>query len=166
MSDDNDVRDLVSSDKLTFTVLASIASMSTTLRDLMEDSASGPIPLPDIASKPLQRVVEYCMHHKDDTVPPPVLDTTKTRIPDKPTPVGEWDRQFCAQMDQAELFDVILAANYLDIRPLLDLGCRIIAESVIGKKPKEIYAMFKIEKELTPEEEQKVREDNPWLEDK
>jgi S-phase kinase-associated protein 1 len=32
--------------------------------------------------------------------------------------VGEWDAKFI-QVDQEMLFEIILAANYLDIKPLL-----------------------------------------------
>jgi S-phase kinase-associated protein 1 len=35
----------------------------------------------------------------------------------------------------------------------------------LGKTPKQVYEMFGVEKELTPEEEEEVRKENPWLED-
>jgi S-phase kinase-associated protein 1 len=34
------------------------------------------------------------------------------------TDIGEWDQKFIA-VDQEMLFEIILAANYLDIKPLL-----------------------------------------------
>lgn len=36
----------------------------------------------------------------------------------KTTDIGEWDQKFIA-VDQEMLFEIILAANYLDIKPLL-----------------------------------------------
>lgn len=40
-----------------------------------------------------------------------------------------------------------------------------VALQVLGKTPDEIYAMFKVDQKLTPEEEELVRKENPWLED-
>jgi hypothetical protein len=34
------------------------------------------------------------------------------------TDIGEWDQKFIT-VDQEMLFEIILAANYLDIKPLL-----------------------------------------------
>ena len=36
----------------------------------------------------------------------------------RPVDIGEWDQQFIA-VDQEMLFEIILAANYLDIKALL-----------------------------------------------
>lgn len=36
--------------------------------------------------------------------------------------VSQWDADF-VDVDQELLFELILAANYLDIKPLLDLTC-------------------------------------------
>ena len=62
-------------------------------------------------------------------------------------------------------FELIHAANYLDIRPLLDLLCRTVANSVIGKTEDEVYEMFGVKEKLTEEELAEVRKENPWLED-
>ena len=35
--------------------------------------------------------------------------------------ISEWDQNFM-KMDQGSLFEIILAANYLDLKQLLDLG--------------------------------------------
>ena len=47
------------------------------------------------------------------------------------------------------LFDVILAANYLDIKSLLELSC----------------AKVGIVNDFTPEEEAQIREENRWAEE-
>jgi S-phase kinase-associated protein 1 len=41
-----------------------------------------------------------------------------------------WDADFC-KVDQATLFELILAANFLDIKPLLDLTCKFIIIIII-----------------------------------
>ena len=62
-------------------------------------------------------VIEYCKHHKDDPAPPPE-DENKPKTSDD---IDDWDREFI-NVDQGTLFEIILAANYLDIQLLLDLG--------------------------------------------
>lgn len=165
----SDTVEIISKDGKAFTVLAKVASMSTTLRDLMADVKEGePIPLPEVEGKELERVVHFCQHHVDDTAPviPPIdMDAKRVELLDKPVVIPEWDKEFCEKMDQDSIMNLILAANYLDVRPLLDLCCRHVANGVIGKTPKEIYAMFKCETELTPQEEAEIRKENPWLED-
>jgi S-phase kinase-associated protein 1 len=42
------------------------------------------------------------------------------------------------------LFDVVLAANYLDVKGLLDLGCKTIANFMKDKSPQEIKETFRI----------------------
>jgi len=51
--------------------------------------------------------------------------------------ISEWDQTFC-KVDQPTLFELILAANYLDIKPLLDLCCKTVAMMIKGKTPEEI----------------------------
>ena len=61
------------------------------------------------------QVIEWCIHHRKDPEPIPE-DADDTRK--KTTEISEWDQKFI-QVDQEMLFEIILAANYLDIKPLL-----------------------------------------------
>jgi S-phase kinase-associated protein 1 len=63
------------------------------------------------------------------------------------------------------LFELILAANYMDVRPLLDLSCATVASYIRGKTPDEIRALFNIVNDFTPEEEAQIREENKWVEE-
>jgi hypothetical protein len=49
------------------------------------------------------------------------------------------------------------AANYLNIKSLLDLTCKTVADMIKGKTPEEIRAHFNIQNDFTPEEEEEVR---------
>ena len=48
---------------------------------------------------------------------------------------------------------MILAANYLDIKPLLDLTCTVIATMIRGKSAEDLASEFKIPLDFTMEEE-------------
>jgi S-phase kinase-associated protein 1 len=99
---------------------------------MIEDTGMDhPIPLPNVSSKILAKVIEYCKYHVDN----------QKSTDDKPaTPEDEikaWDQDF-VKVDQATLFDLILAANYLNIKSLLDLTCQTVADMIKGKTPEEI----------------------------
>ncbi|XP_010501534.2 PREDICTED: SKP1-like protein 4 [Camelina sativa] len=72
-----------------------------------------------------------------------------------------WDTEF-VKVDQPTLFDLILAANYLNISGLLDLTCQAVADQMKGKTPDEMRAHFNIKNDYTPEEEEEVRNENKW----
>lgn len=80
-----------------------------------------PIPLPNVTAKILQKVIDYCRYHVEH---PAGADGDKRDD-------GAFDRDF-VKVDQPMLFDLILAANYLDIRPLLDLTCHTVAAMIKG----------------------------------
>lgn len=61
--------------------------------------------------------------------------------------------------------NVLQAANYLDIKPLLDVGCKTVANMIKGKTPEEIRKTFNIQCDFTPDEEDQIRRENEWAEE-
>ena len=78
--------------------------------------------------------------------------------------VQQWYATF-VDVEQSILFELILAANFMDIKPLLDLTCATIASMIKGKTPEEIRQTFNIVNDFTPEEEEQVRQENRWCEE-
>lgn len=78
--------------------------------------------------------------------------------------VQDWYARFVA-VEQETLFELILAANYMDVKPLLDLTCATVASMIKGKSPEEIRRTFNIVNDFTPEEEAQVRDENKWCEE-
>ena len=66
--------------------------------------------------------------------------------------IDEWDVNFINSIELDGIFDLINAANYMDINSLLDLACAKIASLMKGKSAQEIRAMFNIECDLTEDE--------------
>ena len=154
---------LTSSEGTEFTVDRDIAEKSVLLKNMLEDVGESDmaIPLPNVTGPILKKVVDWCTHHRTDANPP-VEDELKQRSADD---IDEWDADFC-KVDQGTLFELILAANYLDIKPLLDLTCKTVANMIKGKTPEEIRKTFNIVNDFTPEEEEQVRRENEWCEDR
>ncbi|KAI4465898.1 skp1 [Holotrichia oblita] len=98
---------------------------------------------------------------KDDP-PPPEDDENKEKRTDD---ISSWDADFL-KVDQGTLFELILAANYLDIKGLLDVTCKTVANMIKGKTPEEIRKTFNIKNDFTASEEEQVRKENEWCEEK
>eukprot|EP01125_Pyxidicula_operculata_P007237 TRINITY_DN2463_c0_g1_i1.p1 TRINITY_DN2463_c0_g1~~TRINITY_DN2463_c0_g1_i1.p1 ORF type:complete len:167 (-),score=41.73 TRINITY_DN2463_c0_g1_i1:171-671(-) len=130
-------------------VAIEVANKSVTIKNMLEDlgaSPDVPIPLHNVSKKILLKVVEYCKHHVEH--PSPKSDDKKDEK--KTDDITPWDRDYC-NVDQATLFELILAANYLDIKELLDLTCKTVANMIKGKTPEEIRKTFNIKNDFTPE---------------
>ncbi|KAJ2444724.1 hypothetical protein GGF42_006216, partial [Coemansia sp. RSA 2424] len=71
---------LQSSDGKDFTVDIAVAKQSKLISNLIEDigESDEPIPLPNVASKVLEKVIEYCEYHVDD---PPLIPDDLDEIP-------------------------------------------------------------------------------------
>jgi S-phase kinase-associated protein 1 len=154
---------LQSSDEQEFEVEKSLAEQSVTIKNMLEDIPENDtaIPLPNVSGKILQKVIEYWKYHADHPVPPSDENKDTRRTDD----IMPWDQEFC-KVDQATLFELILAANYLDIKPLLDLTCKTVANMIRGKTPEELRKTFNIKNDFTPEEEEQIRKENAWCEEK
>jgi S-phase kinase-associated protein 1 len=140
-----------------------VAKMSQTISNMLEDLGNSdlPVPLHNVSTKILTKVVEYCKYHVENPeTQPSDSQTDKTSLDITP-----WDKNFC-EMDQETLFELILAANFLDIKPLLDLTCKTVANMIKGKSPEEIRKTFNIKNDFTPEEEEQIRKENEWCEER
>ena len=71
--------------------------------------------------------------------------------------VQEWYAEFVT-VDQAMLFELVTAANFMDIKALLDLTCLAVSVLIKGKSAEEIRRIFNISNDFSPEEDDQVRE--------
>jgi len=157
---------LVSNDGAQITVERPVAERSMLIKNMMddlgEDALSTEVPIPNVNESVLKKVIEWCEHHKNDPATAADDDSDSRK---KTTDIEEWDQKFM-QVDQEMLFEIILASNYLDIKPLLDVGCKTVANMIKGKSPEEIRKTFNITNDFTPEEEEQIRRENEWAEDR
>jgi len=151
---------LRSSDEQVFEVSEEVAVQSLTLKNMIDDTGTDTvIPLPNVTGSILSKVIEYCKFH---VAAEKKVGTGGDEKPAKPDEeVKNFDAEF-VKVDQGTLFELILAANYLNIKSLLDLTCQTVANMIKGKTPEEIRKTFNIPNDFTPEEEEEVRRENQW----
>ncbi|KAL3720576.1 hypothetical protein ACJRO7_005399 [Eucalyptus globulus] len=122
-----------SSEEESFDVDKAVAIQSQVVKELIEDDcADVKIPLPNVPSRILAKVIEYCRQHID---------------------LKAWDAEF-VKVDQTTLCDLILAADYLNIEGLLDLTRLTLKDMIKGKTREDILKSLSSEKYTTPEEKE------------
>merc|ERR1711970_686990 len=117
------------------------------------------LPIPNVNYAILKKVIDWCTKHKDDA--PEEENFNEKKNSDSTIP--KWDSEFL-KVDQGTLFEIILAANYLDVPKLLDYACITVAEQIRGKSPEEIRKHFNIKNDFTEEEMERIKKENEWCE--
>lgn len=155
---------LQSKDGKNFDTTLKVARTSTTIDTMIKDlnldgekMAEDPLPLPNVDAVILEKVLEFADHHINEK-DPKVDDDGK---------LSDWDEKLFQELKDAEpemkkMFDVIQAANYMDMKFLLDVGCQFVANMMKGKKPDEIRTLFNIVNDIPPEEYKKLLEETKW----
>jgi S-phase kinase-associated protein 1 len=138
------------------------ARMSGTIANMLDDidDVGSDIPIPNIKGLIMKKVVAFCKQHPDA----PLNPTDAQQLELRTKPLEGWDQDF-VRVPLSTLFEMILAANFLDLKPMLDVTCKAVAEMIKGKSPEDIKKIFGVEGDFTPEEKAQVLLDNPWLKD-
>jgi S-phase kinase-associated protein 1 len=74
----------------------------------------------------------------------------------------EWYRDFLSTKPREKVFDLLTAANYMQIKPLLDLTCLRVTFELSGKSAEEIREILNLPA-MTPEQEAKARQEHKWI---
>uniref|UniRef100_A0A0D9XBV8 SKP1-like protein n=1 Tax=Leersia perrieri TaxID=77586 RepID=A0A0D9XBV8_9ORYZ len=152
---------LISSENEQFEVPESAARLSRLVTHMIEDDcANGGIRLPNVTAEILVKVVDYCNKHAAVNSDADANDLS-TQMELK-----KFDKEFLDQMkDDEMLMNLILAANFMDIKCLFNMACQWVADMMTGMSKEQIikrFGRFGIENDLTPEEEEAVREEVAW----
>lgn len=146
------------------TVPENIAKMSKTIETLLEDlgNTDAPIPLHNVTSATMKNVIEYLEWRAENPLPTEEEEDPKSYT--EPPALSDFEKNF-VDIEKEVMCELILAANYLDIKPLLELTCRTVAESLKGKDPEEVRQILNIKNDFTPEEEKRITEEKQWIEE-
>lgn len=126
---------IITGDQVEFVVPQDVASQSGIIARMVDSIGDDEVtvPLQDIGSDTFRRVLAYFETGSFDA--PPTDD---------------------------DLLALVVAANFLDCKTLLDDACQAVADRIKGKSPEQIRQIFGLENTYTPEEEIAVRRANSW----
>ncbi|CAN8266666.1 unnamed protein product [Cochlearia groenlandica] len=143
---------LKSSDGETFQVEEAVARELQIVANMIDDEcADKPIPLQNVHSSILAKIIEYCKKHVEEA------DSSEEEEAKK-----KWDAEFINSNDMTTLFEIVTASNSLNIKSLLDLSFQKMADDIKDKSVEEVRLIFNIANDFTPEEEAVYRKDNSW----
>jgi len=135
----------------TFEINKTDAELSKFVTTILEgDAQATSIEIRQVPPETLEHVVTYLKHHKGkepDPLPCPVRSIHMAQIVS-----DKWDATWIDAFDKKTIFEIILAANYMDIKSLLHLGCAKIATLIKQLDQKEINRII--------EEEEKYRREH------
>jgi S-phase kinase-associated protein 1 len=110
-----------------------------------------------LTTKQLRACLDFMAHHAFKRLPEIERPLKSVELRDL---VPEWDAAFVGDMELEELYQLILAADFLDIKCLLDLACSKVATFLKGKTTIELRKVLNIRSDYTAAEEAAVREEN------
>ncbi|CAL1406871.1 unnamed protein product [Linum trigynum] len=132
---------LKSGDGESFEVDEAVAMQSLTIKHMhIEGHDDGDIPLPHVTSKILAKVIDYCQKE--------LYSSSSTAEADAgggdEDVIKAWKMSDLAGVGEDTLWDLLLAANYLEIEGLVDLAYEAVEEMVKGRIDPEIRMVLNL----------------------
>jgi len=120
-----------------FSISRTAALMSNLVKNIFEtDKTAKKIPINEVDKDTLFWIVSYLKHHNGRVpaeIKKPIQSKKMEKIVEHPV-----DAKCIDGAKKKTVFNIILAANYMDIKSVLHLGCAKIATLIKGKSPEEI----------------------------
>lgn len=157
---------LKTSDDVDVQVEENIVKLFTTMTNLLSDivnSGGGDthIPLPEVTSPILKIAIDYGrLYNEKGGVKP--LSEEERQDEKRYLNVNEWEKAFFAKLETSVLFELILAANYLENKHLLEGACKVVAADMLTKSDDDVRKMWGIINDFTPEEQALYDEEKKW----
>jgi len=146
-----------SNDGQSFVIPVNVASVSEVVKNAMENEEEEEIeiPIPNVDARVLQKVIDFCTHYVNEPM-------KEIKRPLKSVVLSQVVQQFYAdfvEVEQPLLYELMQAANFMNIKALVDLVAARIAIMIKGKTPDELRATFNITREFTEEEKEEIRKE-------
>jgi Skp1 family, dimerisation domain/Skp1 family, tetramerisation domain len=151
------------SDEQTVLAERKLVIRSVTIQSMIDDNydPDEAIPLPEITKATFDRVLDYLKHIDSGNAAPDIEKPLRSN--DMRDVTTEFYAKFI-DLDDDTVQDIILAANYLDIKDLLALGCAKMGSVIRGLTIPEFRKKFNIVNDFTPEEEAEPFDENKLAE--
>ena len=147
--EDNSLIKIKSKEGEIFSLEEKSLEKSKVLKELINDYPDQEIPLNEVDSKTLKKIIEYLKHYTNEN--PKEIKTPLENGDLKPL-IPEFDYKFVSSLTLEECIDIVNAANHMDISGLVDLMCVKLASEMINCDVEEARKKFGIECDMTPEE--------------
>ena len=142
---------LISQEGTEVPIRKSVGVRSVYIKGMIDDGSEN-VPLPQITEKTIRRVVAYLEHLAAGNASPEIERPLRSN--DIEDVVSDWMADFIKKdITDDEVQDLILAANFLDIKCLLALACAQLATHIRGLSIPEFRKRFNLVNDFTPEEE-------------
>ncbi|KAI1299377.1 Suppressor of kinetochore protein 1 [Halotydeus destructor] len=164
---------IVTNDAMEFVVDQRVANAFKVIHDMLETLRGGyedgdvqdfdtPVRLQNVRGDIMKEMLDWVDHHKDD---PDTSDEEEQYRDRRTDDIPQWDKNFVGRWEKPVLYEVLQACNYLDLRPLLEICCKTIANMIKGKSVEQVREILQIQSDYTPEEEEQLKKENAWAED-
>ncbi len=150
-----------SNDNVVVELSSKAAAKSGLLKGIIEDyPEDSEFPLTSVDGKTLEKVKEYLTHYQDEN-PNKIEKPLKSNKFEECA--NEWDLKFIGDNNDTVLA-LILAANFMDIKPLLELAAAKVACTIRGTTNESIRKDFGIT-DLNDQEKKQIETDKKYLEE-
>jgi ubiquitin-large subunit ribosomal protein L40e len=138
---------------------AKISLLITRMADSGGGTIDDDIPLTVVPNAILEKIVEFMKHYNDEvmnTIAKPIVAATLSEV------VQTWYADFITSCDQPTVFQLLLAANFMDIPPLLNLCGAAVVMSTKGKDTAGIQAVLGLDPKVDGPEAAAMRTDDQY----
>ncbi|KAE9599870.1 hypothetical protein Lal_00045478 [Lupinus albus] len=137
-------------------VSPAIAKQMQTIQSFIEedsfDASTTVIPLPNISAFQLNKIIDYLNYHRNGKA---VVDNNKMSV-------KQFDETFVKELNDDQLKELLLAANYLNVKDVLDFLCQAVADLIQNKSVIYVRNFFGVVNDYTTAEEEEIRQTHAW----
>ncbi|CAL0322618.1 unnamed protein product [Lupinus luteus] len=137
-------------------VSSMIVKQMQTIQSFIEDDSfiatTTIIPLPNVTAFQLSKIIDYLNYHSNGkVVTNDVKESTK-----------KFDEEFLKELEHDQLKELLHAANYLNVKEVLDFLCQAVADLIQDKSVKFVRKFFGVVNDYSVEEEKEIRRTHAW----
>lgn len=135
---------LQSSDLEVFELDVEFARRSGWIRSKLEEESGNLdeqylIRVKNLNGKVLRKVIEWLVEHKEDLTEEE--EECGRRLEEGSDGLFTWNQDFF-DVEKEMLIELVLAANFLDIKELLEGSCQAIADLIFSRSPEDVQQLF------------------------
>ncbi|XP_050368873.1 SKP1-like protein 14 [Argentina anserina] len=134
-----------------FELKKEVAMEISTIKAFIEEdniSYETAMPLHNVESWELEKVIEYCSNYVD--------------LKGKDKELKAFQSEYIKDMSPKSLLDLTNTANYLEIKYFLDFLCKTVSDQIKNKDVDFVRKLFQLENDFSGEEYEKVKAEHPW----